>query len=383
MRQHILFKLDQNPEGRGLRCDDEGLFLGHNALLQRDGRGSFKARPVAELQKVFGRVYGDETNWASRIRSVELVAKALNKGEMARAMMTAVLMRLPDPDDAVRISDVDGVLTKAGFNPDEPRDERGRWTTGGDSATGDANASGRGARIQLADAWPSDASDDPVAQAAARAATIAARPNHGSGASQNKPGANAANANSWLTGYRNLWAAIVAFFGNPQNTTHAAQDAHELASKVLGRHLSKLPGVRAVYYHKTLSTITNGQIQSGRLPDVTVVMEDNTVHPYEILSPGQKTADVTDKYANIRTNPGSQFRLQEPQFMSLKRVMALPEAASIAAEDAEAQGAIAAEEVKAQAAIADEQVQEQQDEEKKVMLGKPWPNDRFCLGKLE
>jgi hypothetical protein len=46
-------------------------------------------------------------------------------------MMTAVLMRLPDPDYPDRIGDTDGVLEKAGFNPDKPRDERGRWTSGG------------------------------------------------------------------------------------------------------------------------------------------------------------------------------------------------------------------------------------------------------------
>jgi hypothetical protein len=351
VRQHVLFKLDQNPKGRGLRCDSDGLFLGCEALLQRDARGNFEARPVAELQKILGRVYGDATNWASRIRSVELVAKALNKGEMARAMMTAVLMRLPAPRDPVRITDVDDVLAKAGFNPDEPRDEMGRWTIGGDSAADDANAPDRGARIQLADAGPSDASDDPVAQAAARAAAIAARHNHRSGPSQNKPGASARNANSWITQYRNLWAAIVAFFGNPQNTTRAAEDVHKLASRILGSHLSKAPGVRAIYYHRTLSTITNGQIQSGRLPDVTVVMEDNTVQPYEILSPKQIAANVESKYEGIRLMPGSQFRLAKPKIMSIDKVMALPEAASIAAEEEEAQTAIATEEAKVQAAI--------------------------------
>ncbi|MGB8365339.1 MAG: hypothetical protein ACLQUZ_11910 [Rhizomicrobium sp.] len=62
---------------------------------------------AADLQRAFIRVYSGETDWESRIRSVKLVADALNKGEMARAMMTAVLMRLPDPGDAIGIADVD------------------------------------------------------------------------------------------------------------------------------------------------------------------------------------------------------------------------------------------------------------------------------------
>ena len=118
MHQHLMFKLDQNPGGRGLRCDSDGLFLGREALLQRDRHGIFESLPVTELQKVLGRAYGDETNWESRIRSVKLVADALNKGGIAHATMTAVLMRLPDPGSVIRIADMDGLLAKAGFDPE-------------------------------------------------------------------------------------------------------------------------------------------------------------------------------------------------------------------------------------------------------------------------
>lgn len=133
MRQPLMFKLDQNPEGSGLRCDSGGLFLGRDALLKRDRNGKFEARPVAEFQAIFGRAYREESNWESRIRSVHLIADALNKGDIARAMMTAVLMRLPDPAEVT--ADTEGVLAKANFNPDEPRDERGRWTSDGSTDT--------------------------------------------------------------------------------------------------------------------------------------------------------------------------------------------------------------------------------------------------------
>ena len=176
MGQQLLFKLDQNPNGRGLRCDAEGLFLGRDALLQRNRDGNFEARPVDELQKILGRAYGDDANWESRIRSVQLVAGALNKGDLARATMTAVLMRLPEPGSPISIADVDGVLAKAGFDPDEPRDERGRWTTEGSESTG-PNTPHRDPRIQLADIGMSDASNDPVAEAVARATEAARRAN--------------------------------------------------------------------------------------------------------------------------------------------------------------------------------------------------------------
>jgi hypothetical protein len=187
MRQQLMFKLDQSPSGRGLRCDGEGLFLGSNALLQRDAIGNFEARTASDLRKTFVGTYGNDAIWDGRIRSVKVVADALNNGDMARAMMAAVLMRLPDPDGAVRISDVDGVLAKAGFNPGEPRDERGRWTTGGASSETDiadhrydarsADVTRRPADVQLADAYLSDASDDPIAEAV-RAAARQVRETH-------------------------------------------------------------------------------------------------------------------------------------------------------------------------------------------------------------
>jgi hypothetical protein len=129
--QPLLFKLCQNPQGRGLRCDQDGLFLDGEPLLARDTQDRFQPRPPSEIRKIFSDTYRVDADWASRIRSVDVVAKALNKSDVARAMMAAVLMKMPDPDDAIRIADVDDVLAKAGFDPDEPRDEHGRWTSGG------------------------------------------------------------------------------------------------------------------------------------------------------------------------------------------------------------------------------------------------------------
>jgi len=195
--QQLLFKLDQNPKGRGLRCDGDGLFLGSDPLLHRNNEGNFEARPAGELRKVFGNIYGAESDWDSRIRSVKLVANALNKNDMARATMTAVLMRLPDPGGPIRITDVDGVLAKAGFDPDEPRDEHGRWTNGGGSATSTTTRSAprRDPRIQLAGDFRSDVSDDPMAEAAHAAAQRNSSETH----PQSKPAGS---------GLEHFWQAI-------------------------------------------------------------------------------------------------------------------------------------------------------------------------------
>jgi len=142
MTQPLMFKLDQNAKGRGLRCDRDGLFFAGEALLERDDEDQFRPIPSTAIRKVFSNAYRATGDWESRIRSADVVAKALNKGDVARAMMAAVLMRLPEPDSGIHIADVDGVLAKAGFNPAELRDERGWWTTGG--------ASGHSAGLQQA-----------------------------------------------------------------------------------------------------------------------------------------------------------------------------------------------------------------------------------------
>jgi hypothetical protein len=78
MRQPLIFKLDQAPNSRGLRCDGDGLFLGRNALLEQDDKGNFQALPATDLRMLFGSLYGGEADWESRIRSVNLVANEMN-----------------------------------------------------------------------------------------------------------------------------------------------------------------------------------------------------------------------------------------------------------------------------------------------------------------
>jgi hypothetical protein len=134
--------------------------------------------------------YGLPIDMSSKTGGLRAIANALNEGNVPRAQIGTVLLGIPDPpqlskgigsrDEMVRFIcdlhwsgmlkwDSCDVLEKAGFNPDEPRDERGRWTNDGAGMS----AASRDPRIQLADAGMSDASDDPVAEAAVRASAAA------------------------------------------------------------------------------------------------------------------------------------------------------------------------------------------------------------------
>ncbi len=166
---------------------------------------------------------------------MKLVASALNKGDMARAMMTAVLMRLPDPGNPVRIADVDGALAKAGFDPNEPRDEHGRWRRDGDEDAAPDSAI-RDPRMQLADDVMSDAVNDPMVEAARHAAALAAQHNSGTAHIQAKP-VGAEHEDFWqtlgekLSDRTKLWLAQIGRADMPQSRVDIAA-AHAAANAI-------------------------------------------------------------------------------------------------------------------------------------------------------
>jgi hypothetical protein len=93
-----------------------------------------------------------------RLRSgLATVADALNAGDVSKAMIAALHLRLPelDRDGAARIGQADDALSK--YDPSEPRDSRGRWTTGG-GAEPSAAAPGPGAGVQAKNPAPRHAS---------------------------------------------------------------------------------------------------------------------------------------------------------------------------------------------------------------------------------
>lgn len=186
------FKL--SPRGQGVSCNEEGPFVGSLPLLRRGGN-RWEPRECGQLSKRLSSHFGLPVDLSSKAGGLKAIANALNEGDLARAQIATLLLAIPDPPlsksirsnvEAIQFirdlhwsgligwdEEIENVLTKAGYNPDEPRDERGRWTQGGS------------ADIQLADASMSDAVNDPVAEAAARAAERHAA---GSLPSQTKPG---------------------------------------------------------------------------------------------------------------------------------------------------------------------------------------------------
>jgi hypothetical protein len=61
------------------------------------------------------------------------LARALEDGEVAKAMIAALLMKLP-PLSASAMVKLASDSTLKKYSPDQLRDERGRWTNGNDAS---------------------------------------------------------------------------------------------------------------------------------------------------------------------------------------------------------------------------------------------------------
>ena len=80
-----------------IECDGNGLRVGGVALLARDARGSWTRRDGGELNRELSKLYGLPLDCERKGRALDAVAAALTNGELARAQIGALLLRLPDP----------------------------------------------------------------------------------------------------------------------------------------------------------------------------------------------------------------------------------------------------------------------------------------------
>ncbi|MDZ5647792.1 hypothetical protein [Nitrospirillum sp. BR 11828] len=127
------YRLSNGPGGLGISCTAEGLALAGVPLLAK-GVGGFHVRSAAEVETLLKRAYAGAEPGAAVLPGLTKIADALNRGDLAQAMIRAVHLRLPelDWDAAVRLARANDNLAK--YSPDQPRDEDGRWTDSGGAA---------------------------------------------------------------------------------------------------------------------------------------------------------------------------------------------------------------------------------------------------------
>jgi hypothetical protein len=102
----------------------------------------FSRRPADEIEVLFKAAYGRAIDLSRVCRGLDVVAEALNRGDLGRAMVATLRLRLREPEGtgARLLAAVDAALAKDNPNVDtEPRDQLGRWTVGA-AATSGGNA---------------------------------------------------------------------------------------------------------------------------------------------------------------------------------------------------------------------------------------------------
>ena len=133
--QSNLRRLHQRGErSRGLVVDHQGAMLGPNCVLVRRTATGFRCVDRSEADAIQKVAFRDRrTGWLFDVGC--RVANALNAGNVALAQICGVHAVSPtDLDDEQLAKLSKAPITKSGYNPDEPRDWHGRWTTGGDTA---------------------------------------------------------------------------------------------------------------------------------------------------------------------------------------------------------------------------------------------------------
>ena len=82
---------------RGVYCGPDGLFVGTAPLLERNAQAPrFAPRPLAVINRDLEACYGLRVDLARKMAGFGAVARALDDGDLARACIAAVFLRLPE-----------------------------------------------------------------------------------------------------------------------------------------------------------------------------------------------------------------------------------------------------------------------------------------------
>src|SRR5260221_7991007 len=136
-----VYKLAPRPDRMGLSCTDQGVCWGPLALVERQsdggGRNRFVPRDQNQLERILGTAFGLKADLTTRMNGLRTIAKALNEGNLGRAQIVTLHLKLPplpDTDTSKRL-EIAEQLVKFNFDPNQLRDERGKWSLEGEASS--------------------------------------------------------------------------------------------------------------------------------------------------------------------------------------------------------------------------------------------------------
>jgi len=95
-----------SERGHGIFCGEEGLFVGGVPMLQRvfgnDRSERWRPRPTIDLNRDLSKRYGLPIETDSRLERLVSIGRALDRGDLAYAMMATLHLDFPDPPDPTK-----------------------------------------------------------------------------------------------------------------------------------------------------------------------------------------------------------------------------------------------------------------------------------------
>jgi hypothetical protein len=125
----------------GPGCSTTGLTLAGVSLLRQTVQG-FVPRGELEIRWLLEQAYGSGLDTDRIVKGIGAIAHALNANRLGQAMIRTLLLDLTELDwaGAARLAQADNALEK--FDPNQLRDERGRWAANGNAPVSTHAASG-------------------------------------------------------------------------------------------------------------------------------------------------------------------------------------------------------------------------------------------------
>ncbi|RBP05158.1 restriction endonuclease fold toxin 5 of polymorphic toxin system [Roseiarcus fermentans] len=82
---------------RRVECDDNGLRVAGTPLLKRGAHGTWAVREEGDVGRELQKLYGFPLDVGCKRGGLAVIARALNSGDLARAQVATLLLKLPDP----------------------------------------------------------------------------------------------------------------------------------------------------------------------------------------------------------------------------------------------------------------------------------------------
>lgn len=131
---------ERGTRARGLMVDAEGVMLGPDWVLVRRTSAGFRCAGSNAIDLLRRLAFGDDLRLRRLPAVLASIATALERGDLVKAQLLGLALPIDDLTDhqLLRLHHASDLIKD--FNPDQPRDECGRWTSGGGSTEAPPNA---------------------------------------------------------------------------------------------------------------------------------------------------------------------------------------------------------------------------------------------------